>query len=96
MNFHNKIVKTDKKVYLNTEGMERSPTNGRVTILTIMPTFLPTMCFPEAPLGYKSESKILVSNRGYHMAVRFKMILKGSIHQVLSINNDEGNERMNE
>jgi len=72
--------------------MERSPTYVCVTILIIMPTFLPTMCFPAAPLGYTSESKILVSNRGYHMAVRFKMVLKGSIHQVLSISNDEGNE----
>jgi len=43
--------------------MESSPTNGCVTILTIMPTFLPTMYFPAAPLGYKSESKILVSNK---------------------------------
>jgi len=94
VNFYNKIVKNrQKKVYLNTEGMERSPTNGCVTILMIMPTFLPIMCcFPTAPLGYMSESKILVSNRGYHMAVRFKMVLKGSIHQVLSINNDEGNK----
>jgi len=59
----------------------------------IMPTFLPIMCcFPAAPLEYMSESKILVSNRGYHMAVRFKMVLKESIHQVLSINNDEGNK----
>ena len=74
------------------EGMERSPTNGCLTFLKIMPTFLPTMCFPAAPLGYASQSKILVPNRGYHMAVRFKMVLKWSIHQVLSINNDEGNE----
>ena len=76
--------------------MERSPTNGCLTILMIMPTFLPTTCFPAAPLGYTTKSKILVSNRGYHMAVRFKMVLKGSIHQVLSINNNEGNKWMND
>jgi hypothetical protein len=72
--------------------MAKSPTNGCVTILKIMPTFLSTMCFPAAPLGYARQSKILVSNSSDHIAVRFKMVLKGSIHQVPSINNDEGNK----
>lgn len=92
MNFHNKIVKTDKKGISKYRGDGKKSTNSCVTILMIMPTFLPTMCFPAALLGCMSESKLLVSNRRYHMVVRFKMVLKGSIYQVLSISNDEGNE----
>jgi hypothetical protein len=81
VNFHNEIVKTDKT------GISKYRGDGKKSHKWLCEN-------PEdyAPLGYASQSKILVPNRGYHMAIRFKMALKGSIHQVLSINNDEGNK----